>query len=291
MKNRPRCFPLITALAAVFTFTVMPSQAVVVFSDSFDYPAGDLVANSGGVWALDGTPTQGTNFAVKPTGWGSGNGVQTDPREVNIRAAHSVNLTAFTNSTVYFSALVDALPVPTAAPYYGDGDEGKRFVVISLFGEATVGAALTERLYFGRFSGDNTNWGIFGNGSGGNKFSTVSSDGFNGPKLLVLRVDFSSTAVDPARLYVLDPNNLPATEPATADAASTPTEMGSVTSFRFGSGWSTLNAANPTSWGMFDNVAVFTEWNNLAAVSAPEPGSAVLLGLSLAGVALRRRRL
>lgn len=266
-------------------------SGAVVFSDAFNYPAGDLVANSGGVWTLDGTPAAGTNFAVKSTGWGSGNGVQSDPREGNIRAMHSVDLSAYANSSVYFSIWVDALPVTeTGAPIFGDGDEGKRYVVMSLFGQATVGAGLTERLYFGRFSGEDAHWGIFGTGSGGNKFSGVSSDGFTGPKLLVLRVDFSSTGADPARLYVLDPANVPATEPATADASSTPTEMGSVTSVRFGSGWSTSGAANPTSQGMFDNMGVFTQWSDLSAVNVPEPGSALLLGMSLAGVALRRRR-
>ncbi|MES2707999.1 MAG: PEP-CTERM sorting domain-containing protein [Verrucomicrobiota bacterium] len=282
---------LSSALAAALSITAATSRAAVVFSDAFNYPAGDLVANSGGVWTLDGVPAAGTNFAVKAAGWGTGNGVQSDPREGNIRAMHAVDLSAHTNSTVYFSTLIDALPVPTASPIFGDGDEGKRFVVMSLFGEAVPGSGtLTERLYFGRASGNDANWGIYGIASGGNKFSTVTSDAFNGPKLLVLRVDFSSTGVDPARLYVLDPNNLPATEPGTADASTTPMEMGSVTSIRFGSGWSASGAANPTSWGMFDNMGVFTQWNDLSAVNVPEPGSALLLGVSLAGVALRRRR-
>ena len=282
MKKSPVLRSLLTfaALAAV----PLAAPAAVIFSDNFEYAAGDLQANSGGVWGLDGTPVNGTNYAVKPTGWGTGNGVQTDPREGNIRASHAINLTGYLNSTIYFSVQVDALPVPTGAPSNGSGAEGLRFVAMGMW------QGTTEKLYWGKSSGADATWGFY-NYPGGQAHAPQTSLGVTGPTQLVVRVDFNSTGFDAVKMYVLDPANLPASEPAAADVERlTGGEMGTIDTIRFATGWSAAGAAQPTSWAMYDNIGVFTEWSDLATVNVPEPGSSVLLGAGLAGQLLRRRR-
>lgn len=273
-----------TLVMGVIVLTSVPSvHSAIVFAERFDYAAGDLQANSGGVWGLDGVPAAGTNYQVKPTGWGTGNGVQTDPREGNIRSRHTVDLTAFTNSTVYFSVMVDALPVPAEIPYNGNGAEGLRFVAMGLW------SANTERLYFGKASGTNSNWGFY-NYTGGSAFSTTSSVGSVGPTQLVVRVDFSASGTDSVKMYVLDAGNLPLTEPLTASVERTGGELGTIDNIRFATGWSAAGAAQPTSWAMYDNIGVYTGWNDLAVINVPEPGSLLLLSAGFAGLLGRRRR-
>lgn len=266
------------------------SPAAILFQENFNYAAGDLVANSGGRWGVDNV--QNTLFTLQDPGWGTGMAVKTEPvTNGNQRARATVDLTGYTNSTVYVSMWVDVLPVPTANGGNGS-DNGARYVAAGLWnGPATTN---TEMVYFGKRSNATAGWGIFNPGT--NTDSSKSPHGIDGPTQIVLRIDFDSAGNETQRLYALDINGIPSVEPAVADATfagynfSLPTN--NIVDLRFSSGGNNGGANGNANWGMWDNFGVFTEWSDLAIINAniPEPTSLLLLAGGAAGLFSRRRR-
>lgn len=284
-------------LSAGLMFLAAPaSKAAILFQENFDsYQPGDLIANSGGAWGLDNAnPT--TQFLLEDTGWGTGLGVRSVPKSsTNVRARTTVDLTGYTNSTVYFSFWVDVLPVPVSEGGNGS-DNGARFVAAGIWsGPQTSGASGVEMVYFGKRSSSAAGWGIFNPGT--NTESSISPHGIDGPTQIVLRVDFDANGNEHQRLYVLDVNNIPVNEPLDAAAEFSgynfPLPADSIVDFRFSSGGNNGGTANPNAnWGMWDNFGVFTEWSDLFIVNGaavPEPGSALLLAGAALGFAARRR--
>ncbi len=289
-----------TSICSLFTLaglalTSGAGHAAILFQENFNYAPGDLVANSGGVWEMDNA--QNTLFTLQDAGWGTGMAVKTEPvTNGNQRARTTVDLTGYTNSTVYVSMWVDVLTVPAANGGNGS-DNGGRYVAAGLWNGPGIANPNTEMVYFGKRSSAVAGWGIFNPGT--NTDSSVSPHGIDGPTQIVLRIDFDSAGNETQRLYALDVNNIPGVEPAVADATFAGYNFllpeNNVIDLRFSSGGNNGGANPNANWGMWDNFGVYTEWSDLAAINAgnvviPEPGSVLLLAGGAAGLLGRRRR-
>lgn len=293
MKKPP--FLVSCALSAGLVLVAAPaSEAAILFQENFNYAAGNLVDNSGGRWGMDNVAN--TTFTVEDAGWGTGMAVKTVPvTNGNQRARTTVDLSGYTNTTVYFSMWVDVLPVPVANGGNGS-DNGNRYVAAGIWnGSATSN---TEMVYFGKRSDANAGWGIFNTGTGGgNADSSVSPHGVDAPTQLVLRIDFNSAGIDTQKLYAFKVDEIPSMEPAEWIATrdyNFALPANNIVDLRFSSGGNSGGANGNANWGMWDNFGVYTEWSDVFTINAgnvvPEPGSALLVAAAVAGLAMARRR-
>ena len=266
---------LLVAIAgpAVITTVTSSAPAVLLGSDSFDYPAGAIAGQNGGTGATGAYTGAGnvtTPGLAYPNFQSSGNKFTTGvpPNDSGaFRPIPPIN----TDAGTFFVGFLAS--VPGAIPNYGG---------ISFFTAATPGqTGGSEELFLGKPSGTDTYGfdvsGVAGDTSVGTGFSNVTASPT--PALLVYRITFTP-AGDTIDSYInpVPGQPLPAT-PTGTFAIPEDSFPDTVNNLRFQSGTQPIN---------FDELRIGTTFADVAPV--PEPATAGLLAAGALGLLARRRR-
>lgn len=255
---------LILAAAGGLLTIVQPTRASVLFSDSFAYPDGNVVAQ--GPWVQQGTTTT-TPVQL------SGGQVLLGTSGQDVEAPLS---TAITSGSIYYGADIDV----TAA---ASGDY--------FLHTRSTGSSFAARLYA---KADPSGGYDLGLGITSAAAATYGSTALTLGQTyhVVVRYDFvSGTSNDTAALYVnptdaLDEGNDTPYVTAVQAAGTGDNSSSNNINFRQGGG----NTAAPTV--SVDNLIVSTDFASSAASAAPtpEPAGLAVLAVASLGITVRRRR-
>jgi hypothetical protein len=265
------------ASLALASISTLSANASLLFSDGFNYTAGDQLGAGSTTPPWTGTPNANsaiTNINLTYTGLTDlgGNSLSLVSGASQGSPESATLSSSVTSGSVYYSFLVDCTALPTANTY---------LTALTPSSKPGPNGNTTDAIdFYARNSG--AGWQVGARTTGGSATfgSTVLS--LNTTYMVVLEYTFAGTA----QLF-FNPDAT-AAQPGSATVSLTPTTyVTDVSDVGF-------KAQTPTTIGnfVFDNARVGTTWADVTSpVSTPEPGAMALAGLgSLCLIFARRMR-
>lgn len=286
------------SLGLVVTSAVAPSASAALLAyDGFNYDAGSLVGQNGGLgfanaWQLNGSGagsiynTVGGSLSYTD---GLGKTLQTSGNSLFLSGSPTANNTAQPNRDFSFvrdtgTTWISFLGYRSGTPTNNVSNPYPRGANVSFFNTGT------EKLAVGNSSGAAlNNWSLIPTGAGAN--IQQSTFDYSVLDFIVIRIDHigDSTVFDNAYMWV-NPNL--AVEPSTATAAVKSENLFDFTFNRvrpFAGGYD-ATGGRPNAQLNIDELRVGELFADVAPIAVPEPASIALLGVGAVALAAFRRR-
>ena len=269
--------------AGVSCLLFQSAHATLLFSDGFNYTAGDALGNASTTppWSTGDNANMvvgSANLTYPGLQDLGGNDLVLNNGATGATSVAASLGTSLTTGTVYYSFLIDCTAVPTTASYLTSLTPSEH--------PTANGTSTDDLAVYAKYAGaGNSLWEVGLKTSGGSSYYAGASGlALNTVYSVVVEYSFTGAGTGIGTMYV-DPvagASQPAatlTEPVNG-TANTDQDISDV-----GFKVQTANAGD----FLFDNLMVGTTWADVTPAAAPEPATLALFGLGGLGLAFARR--